>query len=100
MLCDRGDETEMNSISEKDLKTKVFSAIEHALEDQPHVSLTVRVQTKYVVMNRERRYTPARVRTGGRANLNLGRTWTQAVLSKNRSNHTSITLPNGLSDVI
>ena len=50
---DRNDESDMNSISANDLKTKGVSAIERALADQPEVSLTVRGQTKYVVMSRE-----------------------------------------------
>lgn len=43
----------MNSISANDLKTKGVRAIEQALGDQPEASVTVRGQTKYVVMRRE-----------------------------------------------
>jgi len=45
--------TDMNSISANDLKTKGVSAIEQALADQPEATVTVRGQTKYVVMSRE-----------------------------------------------
>ena len=41
----------MNTLSANDLKTKGVSAIEAALADQPEVSVTVRGQTKYVVMS-------------------------------------------------
>jgi PHD/YefM family antitoxin component YafN of YafNO toxin-antitoxin module len=42
----------MNTISANDLKTKGVSAIEQALEGQQEASVTVRGQTKYVVMSR------------------------------------------------
>ena len=43
----------MNTLSANDLKTKGVSAIEAALADQPEVSVTVRGQTKYVVMSHQ-----------------------------------------------
>jgi len=52
-LIEKGEETDMNSISANDLKTQGVSAIERALADQPEVSVTVRGQAKYVVMSRE-----------------------------------------------
>ena len=43
----------MNTISANDLKTKGVGAIEQALAENPEASVTVRGQTKYVVMSRE-----------------------------------------------
>jgi len=45
--------TDMNTISANDLKTKGVSAIEQALTDQQEAAVTVRGQSKYVVMSRE-----------------------------------------------
>ncbi len=44
----------MNSITATDLKTNGIHTIEQALEHQPELSITVRGQTKYVVMSSER----------------------------------------------
>lgn len=43
----------MNTISANDLKTKGVGAIEQALQGQSEASVTVRGQTKYVVMSRK-----------------------------------------------
>lgn len=45
--------TDVNSISANDLKTRGVGAIEQALADGQEASVTVRGQTKYVVMSHE-----------------------------------------------
>jgi PHD/YefM family antitoxin component YafN of YafNO toxin-antitoxin module len=43
----------MHTISANDLKTKGVSAIEQTLADQREAAVTVRGQSKYIVMSRE-----------------------------------------------
>ena len=44
---------DMNAISANDLKTRGVSAIEQALADRQEAAVTVRGQSKYIVMSRE-----------------------------------------------
>jgi len=43
----------MSPISANDLKTRGVGAIDHALQDQTEVAVTVRGEVKYVVMSKE-----------------------------------------------